>query len=233
MRKLLTMRCITFLTLLVGAACHAGGLTVSPMRLNFDAGRGIGQVALTNTSGAALTIEAEVRPWPDGAPTQTSRDLVVNPPIVTLGPGERVSVRVGVVKRLSTEVERGYRVYFTELPTLRPQEALGVGVRLRLGIPVFVAAANPQPRALEWTAERDVGGMRFTASNAGNVHQRVLGLTTQQGDTQFAAAPSTPYVMPGASAAFRIPGLEARGGDRLMLDVLMDDTRRQVEVRVP
>jgi len=207
------MRGLAILTLLFATACQAGGLSVSPMRLNFSAERGIGVVTLTNTSRETLTIEAEVRPWPEDAALQSAKDLVVNPPISTLAPGEKVSVRVGLVRRLATDVERGYRVYFTELPLLRAQDAVGVGVRLRLGIPVFVAAANAQPRALEWSVRRDDDGMLFTASNAGNVHQRVLKLSTQKGSVQYPAAQSSPYVMPGSSTAFRIPGLAARSGD--------------------
>ena len=229
----MVQRLAAFLALLLASVCHAGGLSVSPMRLDFNAERGIAIVTLSNTSRETLTIETEVVPWPAGAAGQSVRDVVVNPPIATLAPGEKVSVRVGLVKRLGTEVERGYRVYFTELPNLRAQEALGVGVRLRLGIPVFVAAASAQARPLDWSVGRDGDGMFLTASNTGNVHQRVSALTALLGTTRYAAAQSSPYVMPGSSTSFRLPGLVAGAGDKLTLQLQANDTPRQLEVQVP
>lgn len=229
----MSARFAALLALLFTSVCHAGGLSISPMRLDFNAERGITIVTLSNTSRETLTIEAEVVPWPAGAVGQSAKDVVVNPPIATLAPGEKVAVRVGLVKRLGVDVERGYRVYFTELPNLRPQEALGVGVRLRLGIPIFVAAASAQARPLEWSAGRDGDGVFLTASNPGNVHQRVSAVTALLGTTRYVAAQSSPYVMPGSSISFRLPGLVAGAGDKLMLQVQANDTPRQLEVQLP
>ena len=215
------------------SASHAGGLSVSPMRLDFSASRGIGLITLTNTSRETLTIESEVVSWPDDAAGQTAKDVVVNPPITTIAPGERVRVRVGLVRRLPADVERGYRVYFTELPPPRAQDSLGVGVRLRLGIPVFVAAGSAQPRALDWSVGRDGEGMFLVARNAGNVHRKVLKVTTQQGNAAYAAAQVSPYVMPGTTSLFRMPGLAAAAGETLTLSVQTDDAVQRIDVRVP
>lgn len=233
MDKTLKRRLVAWLALWVASTCQAGGLSVSPMRLDFSAERGINLVTLTNTSRETLTVEAEVQAWPADAPDQGARDLVVNPPISTLAPGEKATVRVGLVKRQSNEVERGYRVYFTELPNLRLQDAVGVGVRLRLGIPVFVAAASPRLQPLQWSVVRDGADLVLTASNPGNVHRRVMQLSTQRGASRYAAAQSSPYVMPGGHTTFRMPGLTANAGDALLLQVQSGEASQQIEVRVP
>lgn len=212
---------------------QAGGISVSPVRVVFTPERSVSAITLTNTSRETLTIEAETLPWPADAEAQTPKDITVNPPISTLAPGEKVTVRVGLVRRLPSTVERSYRLYFTELPTLRSQDAQGVGVRLRLGIPLFVAAGNAAPAALEWSAQREGEALMVTALNPGNVHQRITRLTAAQGARRFDAAQSSPYVLPSRSTVFRLPGLAVKSGERLSLQVETDGGSRQVDVLVP
>ena len=219
--------------LLQAGSCLAGGISVMPLKVVFSPERAISAVTFTNTSRETLTIESEVLPWPADASDQTNKDITVNPPISTLAPGEKITVRVGLVRRLPADVERTYRLYVTELPSLRSQDSEGVGVRLRLGIQLFVTAADPKVAPLEWTAQRDGDALMLSARNRGNVHQRILQLTATQGATRFAAAQSSPYVLAGRSTAFRLPGLAAASGQHLSLQVETDEGPRQIDVSVP
>lgn len=219
--------------LCAGGVVEAAAISVSPLRVVFTAERGVSAVTLTNTGGNTLTVEAEVVPWPTDAAEQTARDITVNPPISTLAPGEKVIVRVGLVRRLPRTVERAYRLYVTELPTPRSPDAVGVGVRLRLGIPLFVAADKAAPQPLVWSVQREGDTLTATASNPGNVHQRVSALTAVQGAVRHAAEFVSPYVLPGRSTVFRLPGLVAAVGERLSLQVETDDGSRPIDVLVP
>lgn len=214
---------------------QAGGIGVSPMRLVFDHGRGFGQLTLTNVSQETLAVETQVMPWPADADQQSGRDIVVNPPLATLAPGARVTLRVGLLRRPPADRERTYRLYVTELPTPMAPGMQGIGVRLRMGIPIFVAAQQPDRRPLSWQAQRDEQGWLLRAHNPGNVHQRVLELKAGAGEGQLVAAVGSPYVLPAAVALFRLPAslpLPA-AGEPLALQVQTDHGRERVEIVLP
>ena len=221
------------LMMVVAGECRAGAMSVSPMRLEFDASRSIGAITITNTSRETVTFEAEAVVWPDDAAGQAASDVVVNPPVATIAPGARKTLRVGLVKRIAGDRERTYRVYVTELPAPRSADSTGIGVRLRLGIPVFVRADSPRELPMQWAAQRDGTTLTLTASNEGNVHQRVSALAVVRGDKQFAATQSSSYVLAGRSTIFRVEGVEAQPGEKLTLQVQTGDAQARVAVVVP
>ena len=182
---------------------RAGGLGVSPLRLNFDSAKGYGQRTLSNTSREVMSVEAQVSPWPENADGQAAGDVVVNPPILTLQPGAQATLRVALKRRPPAERERAYRLYVTELPKPKAPESQAIGVRLRMGIPIFVAPQAPNPQPLVWRLEPDGPHWRLSAHNFGNVHQRVL--KVHLGDGVPVPAIGSPYVLPGATASFRLP----------------------------
>jgi fimbrial chaperone protein len=156
-----------------GQPAWAGGLSILPTRLDFTAGRGVQSVLLTNTSAQTVSVETEVLARPDGAPGQQASDLVVTPAVVTLPPNQRVRLRVGLLRPSDPEREQAYRLYFTELPAPSPVLGAGIGVRLRVGIPVFVAPQTARPQPLRWTASEGQEGWQLELHNDGNVHARV------------------------------------------------------------
>ncbi len=221
------------LAALVANGCHAAGLSISPLRLDFNAQRSISAITVTNTSRETVTFEAEALPWPQEVPDQSTRDVIVNPPVATLAPGAQRTLRVGLVKRLGAEQERSYRVYITELVAPRAAEASGLGVRLRLGVPVFVAAASPHELPMQWSARSEGKVLSLTATNPGNVHQRVAGVSVQRDGRQFVATQSSSYVLPGRSTVFQVDGFEARPGEHLELRVRIGEGVASVTVDLP
>jgi P pilus assembly chaperone PapD len=218
---------------LCSVVCQAGGLSISPLRLEFDAARNIGTITVTNTSRDTVTFEVDAVPWPEDAQGQSVRDIVVNPPISTLAPGDRKTVRIGLVKRLGAEQERTYRVYVSELASPRANDATGIGVRLRLGIPVFVLADSPREPALTWTATREDKAIALTATNLGNVHQRISSLSVEKGDKQYTATQQSSYVLAGRSTSFRVEGLVAQTGEQVILLIKAGDNSIRVPVQIP
>lgn len=221
--------------LLFSHAALAAGVGISPMRLVFDAGRGFGQVTLSNTSQETLAVEAQVVPWPADADGQTARDVVVNPPMATLAPGARITLRVALLRRPAADRERAYRLYVTELPAPLAPGVQAIGVRLRVGIPLFVAAAAPQTQPLVWRLQADEQGPLLVAHNPGNVHQRVHELRVGDGEGLPAPVQGSPYVLPGSHATFRLPALARplADGEPLTLRLQTDHGRERVELARP
>lgn len=167
---------------------------VSPVRVELDAKRHVAVVQLTNHSTQPLSVQAEARPWPADAGGPA---LVVNPPIATLAPGATQTVRIGLRERPAGAVERGYRVYFTELPAPSAQPASGatLGVALRVGIPVFVAPLRREPQPLRWRLLTDPPALEV--HNPGNVHHVLQRPLLRDGERQTELRPPSPYLLAG------------------------------------
>jgi fimbrial chaperone protein len=200
--EIATMLC----TLAVAHAAQAGGLSISPMRLDLGAGRDITQVTVHNPTPETLAIELEAVPWGSSVATQSARDLTINPPTAVLRPGARLTVRIGLAHRMPADHEVAYRLHITELPQPLAIEAAGIGMRLRVGLPVFVAAAQPKPAALQWSLQRNDRGAVLVARNPGNVHERLqsLSLIGPNESTPLALA-GAGYVLAGGQAEYVVP----------------------------
>ncbi len=197
-------RLLTLLLLCVGPAL-AGGFSVLPTRVTLAAERAVQSVMLTNTSAQTVTVESQVVVWPEGADGQLAADVVVTPAVVTLPPGQRVRVRIGLLRGGDGAAERAYRIYFTELPAPAPLQGAGIGVRLRVGIPVFVVPLLAQPQPLQWRALHGNEGWQLEAHNPGNVHARMAEpALVAAGQTQRLESPS-PYVLAGAVLRMALP----------------------------
>jgi fimbrial chaperone protein len=111
--------------------------------------------------------------WPEGAIGQLANDVVVTPAVVTLPPNQRARLRIGLLRPTASTTERAYRLYFTELTAPAPLQGAGIGIRLRIGIPVFVPPAQIQAKPLQWSRHQDAEGWWLTARNDGNIHTRI------------------------------------------------------------
>lgn len=194
------------------AETPAGGISVSPVRL--DLGHGQRSAAVTIANGAAeRVVQVEAFRWTraGGEDVYTPADeLIVNPPMFRLAAGAKQVVRVGLVAPGAARAgEQAYRVYFQEVPD--PSDAVAAATQLkmvlRLGVPVFVAP-DPAASELRWTARRIGEGLRLELTNAGNVHARLADLSVAPagaGAKPVASAPGQRYVFPGETYAWTFP----------------------------
>lgn len=195
---------------LSATAAVAGGIAVMPTRVQFASGQGVQSVLLTNHGTQTVTIETHVMVWPEGAVGQRDGDVIVSPAVVTIAPTERVRVRVGLLRRGTGEAEAAYRLYFTELPSPTRRLQDGIGVRMQIGIPVFVAPDRAQAQPLHWSVHDTAGGRTLVVHNDGNVHKRLN--SAQLEGAPSALLPPTPYVLARSSLAIPLPpGLAAAG----------------------
>ena len=107
------------------------------------------------------------------APTE---DILAVPPLFTLKPGAEQIVRIGMMAEPEHETEKAYRMFITELapPQHEERKTSGVNVRLRLGLPVFVAPQAPQRVSLDHIdSEQADGKFHMQFRNSGNTHVRI------------------------------------------------------------
>lgn len=224
-----------FALLAAANAAWGGGFSLSPLRLSIPPREASGSVVAENTGDTPIVIQVRALQWTqrDGKDVRAeTRDLVVNPPIFKLAPGEQQLVRVASRLGPPATDERAYRAVFTEVPPRdAPQTQPGLRFAVAMDIPVFfepVAAAAAQP--VRWQAERMAGGIRVRVDNPGNAHFRIT-------DVQF-TADGTPLhklgfvvVLPKSWLAWDLPA-PARGVTSIQLSADGSDEKK-VTVDIP
>lgn len=197
-----------FLALPVTAsAAAAGGLSVSPVRVDIASGQTAAAITVSNTGEAEKIVQVDPLQWSRAyaldqySPT---RELVVNPPLFKLAPGGAQIVRVGLARqaRADAQVEKSFRIFFQELPSSAYSADTQLRILLRIGVPVFVQPLKPAVSDLRWKLARDATGqLVLRVRNAGGLHERVSDLRLQApaDDAQLAKIEGFSYVLPGES----------------------------------
>ncbi|MFP5306930.1 MAG: molecular chaperone, partial [Gammaproteobacteria bacterium] len=134
-----------------------------------------------------------------------SRDLVYFPQIMTVEPQERRIIRVGT-RLPPPERERSYRLFIEEMP--EPDETRGKGtqvaVKLRFGVPLFVAPLEPQAAAVLERVELAHGELTVDVRNGGNRHVKVDGISVSANGSVIGETTGW-YVLPGVVRSFTLP----------------------------
>ena len=187
----------------------AASFSLSPVGLSIPSRESSASLVVDNTGDAPVVIQVKTLAWRQEAGKdvrEESRDLIVNPPIFKLGPGEQQLVRIASRSGPALADERAYRVVFSEVAAKdAPRDQSGFRFTLAMDIPVYVEPANPSaPAAIRWQAERTASGLRLTAENAGSVHYRVV-------EAVFAVAgkvlhkPGAIVVLPKSAMVYDLP----------------------------
>jgi fimbrial chaperone protein len=155
---------------------RAGEFAILPLRLYLDRSTRATEVTVRNDDSAPLRMQAQAMSWRQDAEGkdvyEPADDLIFFPRTLEIPPGESRIVRVGVRAAPVTR-EETYRLFLEQLPPAAPEAApAGASVRvlLRVGVPVFVAAAQPERRASIGSPEVRAGEVRWSVVNEGNVH---------------------------------------------------------------
>jgi fimbrial chaperone protein len=162
----------------VCATAEAGALHVGPMRIELTPDKSVATLEVRNDNPDAITVQLERVAWSEPAgedvytPTQS---FIATPLVFQLASAGTQIVRLAL--RDATAKEGGaYRLYVREVPAEGTTKPAAVFVALRIGIPVFVTAANAKPK-IDWRLERDaVGALTLTAHNVGDKFTRILSL---------------------------------------------------------
>lgn len=202
-------------------AAQAATFSVDPISVSLQKSNASTSIAITNQSAQRLRLQITGFNWgqrPDGEMNLTpAPDLIFFPQLLTLDPGETRRVRVGVTAAQGAQ-ERTFRLFMEELPSLESVVSPaknGVTIRMKVGIPIFIAPAAP---AAPSGTVRDVrvsgGTLAFDVANTGNVHfslQRVhVSAKTQNGDDVLSRDLTGWYVLAGGTRHYTVEFSKAR-----------------------
>lgn len=201
----------------VAPLAHAADVSIMPVNVRLDRANDRATVQVQNNGTEAVTMQAEAIAWTrqngqdvDG-PTS---DLLVNPPIFTLQPGQMQVLRVGLRRTPDLQQEATYRMVLREVPVPRANDGQtvtgAVRVLVALRVPVYVAP-NTVKRAENWQVQRAASGETVaTVVNNGNVHVKVselrlAGNPAMPGDTKVLTVQGAQSVIfPGEQRTFRL-----------------------------
>ena len=241
MRAILARRAVAALALAGAVSAFGADLSIMPVSVQLDAQHDRSTVRVTNQGKEAVILQADAIGWEREAgvdrDTSTS-DLIVNPPVFTVAPGQTQIVRVGLRRTSASDKESTYRMVLREVPsaevgteTIQGQVRVLVAVR----VPVYVAPSVVR-RQEHWAMRYDASGQLVAAvTNSGNVHYKVGSLRVASEDasaTVHAEGPQS-VVMPGEARSFvlRAPA-KAAGDQPLTLEVQTDRGIQHVPISI-
>ncbi len=156
------------------------GVDISPVLVEMSARQDKQVIRVSNSGETPKSFQVDVVAWSQSdedreiyTPTD---ELLAVPPLFTLQPGEQQVVRIGLMRSADADTELSYRVFFTELepPQMEERTTSGINIRLRFGIPVFVAPLAPAVSGVEFVALRTIENNTFMElRNTGNVRVKV------------------------------------------------------------
>lgn len=180
----------------------------NPITLTLDPRSPIGTFTLTNNESVQKIIQIELDRWEqkDGKDTLTkSDDLIVSPPVFTIGANDRQVIRIGTrVRSAAPSTEKAYRILVSEAPVLN-QARVGMSVQMRINVPVFVSATTESGAKPDWRVRRiDPTHVAVALDNVSPTHLHVVRLELQQGRTSLGTLRDGAYVLPGERHEFTV-----------------------------
>jgi len=158
-----------------GDEARAGGLQVSPTKVDFSAKVRTGTLTLSNNGAAAVRIQAVAYAWTQSASGEivlvATKDIVVYPSLFTLEAGKDRTVRLGT-QLVAGVREKTYRVILEELPPIHDGAGGGARIRMltRLSVPVFLLPKKATTAGKIRGLELRTGHVAFAVANTGTVH---------------------------------------------------------------
>jgi fimbrial chaperone protein len=177
----------------VSTAASAGEFVILPLRVSLDRSTRATEIVVRNEDKVPLRMQVEGMSWRQDASGkdvyEPAEGLLYFPRSMEIPPGESRIVRVGV-KAAPVTREETYRLFIEELPSVLATSTAGQGaslqVLLRVGVPVFVAPAQPDRRLESVRLQREGRRVEWVVSNPGNVYVRA-----EQAELTGAAADGT------------------------------------------
>lgn len=226
----------------------AADLSLMPVAVNLDRLRDRASVQVVNRGHETVILQAEAIAWVrEGGVDrdEPTGELIVNPPVFSIAPGQSQVVRLGLRRSAEADRERTYRMVLREVPPSGGGDGTtvhgSVRVLVALRVPVYVAPAQVQ-RAEQWRTHLDAQGLRVAeVSNTGNVHMKIGALRWHAGAAASAAVagaaplseqPVGAVLFPGETRSFRVPSTPGASAAQT-LEVLTDRGPQYVALGTP
>jgi fimbrial chaperone protein len=158
------------LIVLTAGPAAAAMLSISPVSLEIAAPRTNAKLNLENRGEEPVTVQIRVFRWENkngkDSLTPTS-SVVASPPMATLKPHGKYTVRIVRVANEPITSEESYRLLVDQLPKLVKQPGSRVSFLIRQSLPVFFTSAETQRAALAWSARIEGQKLVLIAQNKG------------------------------------------------------------------
>lgn len=231
------------MALLTQMPALAGGFNVSPVRITLEESAPVAALTLINGPDRARLIQLETLSWTpgeDGEIHESTNELIGNPPLFRVEPGQRQIVRIGLDREWPEDKGLAYRLFLREVP--QDEEALPPGATLRIlfriGVPVIVRPSTTRTDPLQWSARMNGNGeLRLEVYNPGNLHRhlREIALYSESGLPLRIVPDSQPgftYVFPENSHGWTLNLLEPLRTRTLSIEAQTDHGRRHERITV-
>jgi fimbrial chaperone protein len=232
------MRLQSVLAALVSVGCVLSGtaraavLEISPVTISLAEGQSATTIEVRNRGDTPAAVQVRAYAWAQSGDEDVltpTRDIILSPPIFTVGAGESQTLRLLSRGGAATAGERSYRLLLDEVPAATPRHQQII-IALRASLPVIVAAAPPASTRLQWRADRAAGGeVLLSATNAGPGYDAVqaIEVTLADGSRRSAVARGkNPYILAGAERHWVVNGARVPAG-ALRLNVSTRDGKSE------
>lgn len=210
-------------TLILGVHARAADFSVNPVRVEFTPNHSNTVVRVVNFGGEAVTVQAQVMTWTDRTEEMPTDDVLLNPPIFTIGPKQSQFVRIGLRRPNLDGAEHLYRLVLEEVPPPPQPGFTGLRTLLRLRLPVFVQPTKVSVSGLSWEATVGPDGrLRIIATNPGNVHVQVRGLELRADADTVVRIDQLNYVLPNEKFEWMVDDPRLRNRDQIQLTAATD-----------
>lgn len=234
--------CIFFTFFVTNA--QAGAFQIDPVRVELSPDQLSAALVLRNDEKETSVIRIEARAWTqkNGEDVfESSKQILVTPPIATIAAGAEQVVRVALRRPLDPEQELTYRIFLQEVPPPPRPGFNGLQVALRISIPVFAvpgSSATPKPTwKIKYQAHEHA--LFIGATNEGNAHLQVqdFKLLKPGTDTVLAMQSISSYLLGGQNREWTIkldPSVRI-SGTRLRLMAMTDagNLDQELEIDAP
>lgn len=156
---------------LAAGPARAAELEVSPVLLELSAAARSALLSVRNAGASPARLQVKAFAWAErpegGMDLAPAPEVLVFPPLLELAPGASRNVRVGISAEPGA-AERAFRLFVEELPPARePGAPSEIRVLTRIGIPLFLQPAAPEPRPEIAALAVSDGRVAFTLRNGG------------------------------------------------------------------
>ncbi|MCS5707369.1 fimbria/pilus periplasmic chaperone [Candidatus Berkiella cookevillensis] len=224
------MNCLKILSILsfifTSNALFASTLRIEPIRLSIPVQETITTLKIMNDSHDAISVQIDPKLWTQKNNQdfyETTTDILVIPPIVTIGPAEKQIIRIAKRHNRVTAVEQQYRLFVQELNTItNASKKSNLKVVLNLRLPLFLLPEKILTNYHWEINDFDLNKKKITLTNNGNTHIAVsqFALKDKLGKSSFAPIKTLDYILPYKSKSWIVPNPLSK--DRLSIDATVN-----------
>jgi fimbrial chaperone protein len=207
-------------------AFASASLQISPVLLEVPAGGAASNVTIANQDSRPADIQVRLFKWTqaDGEETLTpTEDVVASPPIATIQPHSKLTVRVIRVATGEVASEEAYRLVIDQLPQSDAGGRAIVSMLVRQVLPLFFEPAERASADVAWSLARTPRGWALRARNSGDRRMRIAKVVLSGGGAPVAmgggllgyalAHSEMSWTLPARGAHFSPGGRVSLGGD--------------------